>query len=69
MNPQTMTNEQIRQVGLEALYEKLGQVGLARFLQQFETGKGDYTAERHTWLSGSSIPDIVREIEQRRGVK
>ena len=41
------TLEQLRREGLEALRERLGQAGMIRFLQQFETGDGDYANERH----------------------
>jgi hypothetical protein len=47
MNPAVMTLEQIGLTGLKALSRELGPVGLVRFLQQFETGYGDYTTERH----------------------
>lgn len=42
----TATLDDIRRVGLDALARALGPVGMTRFLQQFETGRGDYTAER-----------------------
>ena len=40
------TAEEICQAGLDALVCALGPVGMIRFLQQFETGRGDYTTER-----------------------
>ena len=61
-----MTLEQIRLIGLRALSRDLGPVGLARFLQQFETGQGDYTAERHRWLGERSVQDLAQEIQHRR---
>lgn len=42
----TATLDDIRRAGVEALARELGPVGMIRFLQQFETGRGDYTAER-----------------------
>lgn len=38
---------EIRKQGYQALRESLGVVGMLRFLQQFDTGYGDYTQERH----------------------
>jgi hypothetical protein len=35
------TMEQIRAKGLKALAEELGPVGMVRFLQLFENGRGD----------------------------
>lgn len=36
------TLDEIHRQGLEALREKLGRAGMIRFLQQFETGRGNY---------------------------
>lgn len=65
MNPATMTLEQVRLAGLQALSRDLGPVGLVRFLQQFALGYGDYTAERRGWLGDPSVGDILQEIEQK----
>ena len=35
----------------------LGPVGVIRFLQQFETGHGDYTRDRFQWLGNPSVDD------------
>ena len=40
------TMEEIRRQGLEVLARELGPVGMARFLQLFENGSGDYVQER-----------------------
>lgn len=64
MNAPDMTLEQIRLEGLRALSLTLGPVGLVRFLQQFETGHGNYTEERHTWLGNYTVIELVREIER-----
>ncbi len=66
MNTATMTQEQIRLTGLRVLARELGAVGLVRFLQQFEMGNGDYTAERHQWLDGQNVQDIAQEIRLAR---
>jgi hypothetical protein len=60
------TNEEIRREGLAALLERLGPAGTIRFLQQYEPGSGDYTKERHDWLDGLSVDDIVEDIQRRR---
>jgi hypothetical protein len=67
MNPAVMTLEEIRLMGLKALSRDLGPVGLVRFLQQFEMGYGDYTAERHRWLGERTVQDLVQEIKLQRG--
>jgi len=66
MNAQAPTLEQIRLRGLRALSKELGPVGLVRFLQQFETGEGDYTAERHAWLDGVTLDELWQEAQRKR---
>ena len=66
MSTQTLTLEALRRAGLEALTRELGPVGLARFLQQFETGWGDYSVERHQWLDQEDVQTLAQRIHQRR---
>lgn len=66
MNPATMTLEQVRVIGLQALSRDLGPVGLIRFLQQYETGYGNYTAERHRWLGERTVQDVAQAVERQR---
>jgi hypothetical protein len=60
------TLEEIRELGLEALRERLGRVGMIRFLQQFETGGGDYARERHAWVDRMSLEQLVKLAKTRR---
>ena len=66
MNSRTMTLEQIRQSGLEALMRQLGPVGMVRFLQQFERGQGDYSVERHTWLDQTDVRTLAERIKREQ---
>lgn len=66
MNIQALNPSTIRKLGLEALAKALGPIGMARFLQQYEGGTGDYTKERQKWLKGQKVKDIVKEIKERR---
>ena len=68
MSTETMTLEQIRQTGLEALARELGPVGMIRFLQQFEVGHGDYSIERHEWLSENDVEALATKIQQQRKI-
>jgi hypothetical protein len=61
-----MTLEQVRLKGLAALARDLGPVDYVRFLQQFETGHGDYTGDRHHWLGERSVQELAQEIQARR---
>lgn len=66
MSTLTMSPADIRKAGLEAVAKKLGPLGMVRFLQQFETGRGDYTKERAQWLKDIEIQEIASEIRKRR---
>ncbi len=46
MKEHLMTDEQILEIGFKALVDKLGPVGMGRFIHQFRVGTGDYTEER-----------------------
>ena len=52
------TLDQIRRVGLTALRQRLGRAGMIRFLQQFETGEGDYASQRHDWVDRTSLREL-----------
>ena len=69
MSTQTLSPSAIRKLGLEALAKALGPVGMVRFLQQFESGLGDYTKERELWLKDMDTKTIVKEIKDRRETK
>ncbi len=56
---------EIRKLGIDALAEALGPVDMARFLQSFDLGRGDYTKEREKWLD-QGLEEIVKEIQKRR---
>jgi hypothetical protein len=58
--------EEIRHLGYEALTRELGPADFVRFLQQFETGRGNYTEERHRWLDQVDEATLVERIQQRR---
>lgn len=61
-----MTEEEIRQAGLEALCRELGPVGMARFLRQIEMGQGDFTTERESWLGQHTVAELAERIRARR---
>ena len=42
--------EKIRQEGFKALRERLGIVGMIKFIQMYSDGEGDYTKERREKL-------------------
>ncbi len=64
MNVLMMSDEQILELGFEALVSKLGPVGMIRFIHQFDTGKGNYTEDRHQWLEVSDVETLAKQIQQ-----
>jgi hypothetical protein len=54
----------IRKLGIEALNEKLGPIGMVEFIQQFDSGYGDYSKERHNWLNELTTECISSEIKR-----
>jgi hypothetical protein len=37
---------------------------MIEFIRQFDSGYGDYTKERHTWLDNLTIENISDEIKK-----
>lgn len=63
MKAKTIT--EIRRDGLEVLAKNLGPIGMVRFVQSFDLGRGDYTKERSKWLP-ESLDEIFKEIKEKR---
>ena len=66
MADRRMTPAEIQQAGLAALARELGLDGMIRFLQQFESGSGDYSTGRHAWLDGDRVASVVEAIRRHR---
>ncbi|MDR0818355.1 MAG: hypothetical protein LBN43_02130 [Oscillospiraceae bacterium] len=52
----------LRKAGLEALSKELGPLGMALFMRQYDSGYGDYTAERDELLKDVTLEEIEREL-------
>ncbi len=63
MATRTMTLMEVHYAGLAALSERLGAVGMVRFLQQFGVGYGDYSVERHAWLKPVDVKTLAEQIQ------
>ena len=61
-----MTAAELRAAGLDALARELGPIGMARFLLLFESGRGDYTAERDELLGDDDVASLAKRIKARR---
>lgn len=55
----TATLAEIRRAGLAAVARALGPVGLARFLQVYEGGQGDYTADRDAIVGTPTVDEVM----------
>ncbi|MCQ3935590.1 MAG: hypothetical protein DPW18_00950 [Chloroflexi bacterium] len=69
MNAEYLTLNEIRTIGFEVLLRELGPVGAIRFIQQYETGRGNYTRDRRKWLPKKSVREIGRQIIKERQSK
>jgi hypothetical protein len=58
------TLEQIRQEGLEALRDRLGQGGMLQFLSLFEVGQGNYVRDRRAWADATSLDDLQQAVKK-----
>ena len=54
---------ELRTRGFEVLSQSLGWVNAVRFVQQFETSRLNYTAERDAILPQRDVHELVRILE------
>ena len=57
-----MTDEQFDRHAMRILARELGPGGFARYLRLHRSGRGDYTRDRHQWLSDVNIEEVAREL-------
>lgn len=60
---------EINREGHAALVRELGVIGALRFLSQFTTGQGNYTADRDHFLGDETLEELfehVQEADQKR---
>ena len=55
---------EVREEGLKALVERLGRADMIRFLQQFETGRGNYTNDRQDWAEQTTLSEIEHATKE-----
>ena len=69
MTHENLTLYEIRTIGFDALMRELGPAGAIRFIQQYESGHGDYTRDRKKLLPKKSVREIGRQIIKQRQSK
>ncbi len=57
-----MSDDEFEKHALAILHRELGVYGLARFIRVYHAGSGDYTRDRHQWLDGLSIQDVIAQL-------
>jgi hypothetical protein len=66
MKAKVLSSEEIRVRGLRLLGKELGPYNFIRFIQQYKTGQGDHTKNRHIKLDKITAENIYAEIKARR---
>ena len=67
MNALEMTDDELYEIGIKILSDKLGASEVPRFVRQCQPGKGDYSVDRHKMLENlQDIDTIVKRIQKRR---
>ena len=58
-----MSDEEFERTALAVLQRELGVDGLGRLLRVYRAGNCDYTRDRHRWLDGATVRDIMAEVD------
>lgn len=66
MKVDALTPAELRLAGYQALADALGPRGMARFLQDFNRGTGNYTRDRRRWLRDASVRSAAHRIRARK---
>jgi hypothetical protein len=65
MTIQTQPLAEVTRRAIEILSRELGTADTLRFMNQFSTGAGDYTAERDALFENATLEQILAEIKSR----
>ena len=66
MKSEHLTDAEIRDLGWEALTERLGVAGALRFAMQTQRGHGDYAKIRHRLLGSLTVDQVLGMMSRRR---
>ena len=66
MKSAALTDAEIRARGWDALVEKLGAWGAARFAMQTERGHGDYAEQRHALIGKLTVDELLATMKASR---
>ena len=51
--------------GWDALVEKLGITEATRFILQYQSGSGDYTKKRQSYLEKKTVQQLVADMKEK----
>lgn len=60
------TISEVKEVGWNALVERLGVAGATLFFLEYEQGYGDYTEERKKIFNKKKLDEIVKEVRRKQ---
>ena len=66
MNALEMTDNELYEMGIKVLTDKLGASEVPRFIRQCKPGKGNYSVDRHKLADQPDIDTVVKRIQDRR---
>ncbi len=69
MNALEMTDNELYEMGLKILTDKLGASEVPRFIRQCQPGKGNYSVDRHKLADQPDIDTIVKRIQDGRSAR
>lgn len=69
MTPAINPPEELRRQGFAALVAALGWVNAVRFIQQYESGQGDYSHDRDQFLPDWDVETIVQKMKELEQAK
>lgn len=64
MSTRLLALDNIKIRGMEALTRELGASGMAHFMQQFSTGYGDYSKDRHQVIDQLNVDDVWTALKK-----
>ena len=60
------TLSEVTATAIALLCRQIGPANTARFLNQFQGGRGNYTEERSELLGDPTVEDLIAEVKSRR---
>lgn len=69
MNTSVRPLEDVTQEAIRLLSREMGVADTMRFLNQFTSGSGNYTEDRHALLGNPSVEELFAEARKRESLR